>query len=87
MATMFGLQKYNTGGLVNWWETKEKSSIGIQENSRNKEKMTDLRSQKSSCFLNLTNYNCEQFTYTHNGHKCQCNLGVLIISFSFSFLR
>lgn len=49
---MLGLQKYNTGGLVNWWETKE----------------------KSSCFLNLTNYNCEQFTYTHNGHKCQCNL-------------
>lgn len=24
MATMLGLQKYNTGGLVNWWETKEK---------------------------------------------------------------
>lgn len=36
--------------------------------------MTELRSQKSSCFLNLTNYNCEQFTYTYNGHKCQCNL-------------
>lgn len=46
MATMLGLQKYNTGGLVNWWETKEKSSMGIQENSRNKEKMTELRSQK-----------------------------------------